>query len=131
LDAKEEPKVPEILDSKLCSELIDDPTEESGACRSEDDVVDVDEQVRHLAAMVVHKQRRVGESLFEPHGAQMSPESIEPGPGRLLEAIEGLGEEANMIRVLLINEPSRLMAVELFGDLAVQERVLDVELVHR
>jgi hypothetical protein len=61
----------------------------------------------------------------------MSPESIEPGPGRLLEAIEGLGEEANMIRVLLINEPSRLMAVELFGDLAVQERVLDVELVHR
>jgi hypothetical protein len=49
---------------------------------------------------------------------------------RLLQAIEGLVESAHQLRVHGVNEASGLRAVDSLGECAIEEGVLDVELVH-
>jgi hypothetical protein len=49
---------------------------------------------------------------------------------RLLQAVEGLVEPAHQLRVHRINEADGLRAVDRLGECAVEEGVLDVELVH-
>jgi MoxR-like ATPase len=47
----------------------------------------------------------------------------------LAETIQGLGEEADVIWVLGVNESSGLTTVDALGEVAVQERILDIKLV--
>lgn len=61
----------------------------------------------------------------------MSPKALEPGAGRLLEAIEGFDEQTHMVGAARVDETYRLVTVHTFGKLTMQECVLDVELVHR
>jgi len=50
----------------------------------------------------------------------------------LLEAVEGLDEEANVVRPSVIDEARRLLTIDyVFHQVVVEEGVLDVELVYR
>jgi hypothetical protein len=55
---------------------------------------------------------------------------VVPRSQRLLQAIEGLVEPAHQLRVRGVNEAGGLRAVDSLGECAVEEGVLDVELVH-
>jgi hypothetical protein len=56
---------------------------------------------------------------------------LKPRPRCLLESIEGLDEEVDMIRLSVVDEARRLLTVHAFRQMAMEERVLDVELVDR
>jgi hypothetical protein len=55
---------------------------------------------------------------------------VVPCSRRLFQAVEGLVEPAHQLRVRGVNEGSGLRAVDGLGDCAMEEGVLDVELVH-
>ena len=54
----------------------------------------------------------------------------ELGPRCLFEVVQRLHQEADMIRVVLVDEFGRLMIIDAFRQVAVEERVFYVELVH-
>jgi hypothetical protein len=56
----------------------------------------------------------------------MCDEAVEPCPGSLTKAVEGAGQEADVIRLCWINEAGWLLAVDLLTQVAVQERVGDI-----
>jgi hypothetical protein len=55
---------------------------------------------------------------------------VVPCSRHLFQAVEGLVEPAHQLRVRGVNEGSALRAVDGLGDCAMEEGVLDVELVH-
>jgi hypothetical protein len=55
---------------------------------------------------------------------------VVPCSWRLLLATQGLVELAHQLRVSRVNEAGRLRQVDRHGECAVEEDVLDVELVH-
>jgi hypothetical protein len=56
---------------------------------------------------------------------------VVPRSRHLLQAVEGLVEPAHQLRVRRVNKANRLRVVDGLGECAVEEDVLDVELVHR
>jgi hypothetical protein len=56
---------------------------------------------------------------------------VVPRSRRLLHAVEGLVEPAYQLRVRRVNKAGGLRAVDGLGECAVEESVLDIELVHR
>jgi len=59
----------------------------------------------------------------------MRDEAVEPRAWSLTEAVEGAGEQANVIRPCWISDAGGLLAVDLFPQVTVQERIGNVELV--
>jgi hypothetical protein len=55
---------------------------------------------------------------------------VVPHSRRLLQAVEGLVEPTQQLRVSRVNEVGRLRAVDHLRECAVEEGILDVELVH-
>jgi hypothetical protein len=55
---------------------------------------------------------------------------VVPRSRRLLQALEGLVELAHQLRMRRVNEADGLRAVDDLGECAMEEGVLDVELVH-
>jgi hypothetical protein len=55
---------------------------------------------------------------------------VVPRSRRLLQALEGLVELAHQLRMRRVNEADGLRAVDGLGECAMEEGVLDVELVH-
>lgn len=84
-----------------------------------------------MYALLVDEQGAVGARRGEAQAMKMVAETLEPCPRRLLESIEGLDEQADMIGAVGVDETSRLMAVDAFRQIAVQECILDVELMNR
>ena len=58
-------------------------------------------------------------------------DALVPGAGRLLQSIQGPREQAHVIRVGGVDEADGLLAVDLLGEMTVEEGVGDVHLVHR
>jgi hypothetical protein len=56
---------------------------------------------------------------------------VVPRSRRLLQAVERLLEPTHQIMVHMVNEAGGLRAVDCLGECALEEGVLDVELVHR
>ena len=67
----------------------------------------------------------------ESDGAGDICEPMKPGPRRLFQAVQRTLELADETRMFLVDEAGRLIAVNLFVEEAVQERILDVKLMHR
>jgi hypothetical protein len=57
-------------------------------------------------------------------------EALKPRPWRLLESIGGLAQETVVVRACWIHEAGRLLAVHGLSEVAMKERVLDVEVVN-
>jgi hypothetical protein len=97
---------------------------------SEDDVVDVLQQVSSVDATAVDEQRGIRLDLHEAQGDQVGGKAVVPRSRRLLQPVEGLVEPTHQLRVRGVNKASRLRAVDGLGECAVEEGVLDVELVN-
>jgi hypothetical protein len=80
--------------------------------------------------MMVDKQRRVGLGLHEAQCHEVRSQSGVPRPRGLLEAVEGPVEPADHVRARGVHKARRLTTVDGLGEGAVQEGVLDVELVN-
>lgn len=111
--------------------MINHVAQQCGGQRSEDDVVGIHEKICHVCPAFVDEQRAVGAGHSEAHGEEVVAEPQESRPWRLLDSIERLDKQANMVGVFFVDEAGGLMAVDAFGKFAVEECILDVELVHR
>jgi hypothetical protein len=120
----------EVLHRKLLLERCSGTLEKIWAQGGENDVVDVEQQVRSVDAAAVDEQRGVRLGLHEAQGDQVGEEAVIPCLWRLLQTIEGLVEPAHQLRVCGVNEAGGLRAVDYLEECAVKEGVLDVELVH-
>jgi hypothetical protein len=67
LDAEEVVQRTQVLHCECALQTIDDTMEKRQGRRRQDDVIDVEEEIRHAGAMLVHEQRRV-----RPCGAEAS-----------------------------------------------------------
>jgi hypothetical protein len=72
------------------------------------------------------EQRRIGARLDEPERRDVPNEAHEPGSWRLTKAVEGFGQQADMIWSFRIFEAWRLAAEHAFVDIAMQERVRNI-----
>jgi hypothetical protein len=81
--------------------------------------------------MLVDEERHVGAHGREPDVAQLAGEWLVPGSWCLLEPVQKFDEEANMVGMGVVDEAGRLEAIDPFSQLAMQECILDVELVDR
>jgi hypothetical protein len=66
----------------------------------------------------------------KPRETKVGGKAEVPCPRRMLQAIEGLVEPAHQLRVRRVNKAGRLRAVDRLGECAMEESVLNVELVH-
>jgi hypothetical protein len=97
----------------------------------EDDVVDVEEEVRCIQTVTEDEQRRVRPGLDKTLRTQEGGETTVPSPGGLLEAVEGLVELVDQVGVSRVDKPNGLGAVDRLRQGAVEEGVRHVELVDR
>jgi hypothetical protein len=102
----------------------------SGGCR-EHNVVDVEQEVDSVVAAPVDEQGRVRLGLNEADGGQVRGEATVPSPWRLLEAVQGPVQPADQIRTVSVDEAGGLAAVDCLRQSAVEEGILDIELMDR
>lgn len=67
---------------------------------------------------------------MEADGADEGSEPREPGARPLLEVVEGLVKEAYMVGVVGVDEPGRLLAVDVLGEVTMQEGIVHVHLMN-
>lgn len=130
LDAEEEVNWTKVLHGELKTKLIDDAVKELGRGGSKNDVVDVEEQMGFGGAMMKHEQGAVGLGRREAELLQMRGESLKPGARHLLEAVERFAKQTDGIWLCWIDEADRLLTEDLLRQIAMEEGVLDVELVN-
>jgi hypothetical protein len=80
---------------------------------------------------VLDEERDVRLGLLKAHGGQVGGEAVVPSSRRLLQAVEGLIEPAQQLRVSWVNEANRLGGIDRLNEGVMEEGVFDVELVHR
>jgi hypothetical protein len=102
----------EVLHCELLLESCSGTLEKLRARGGEDDVVDVEQQVSSVGAAAVDEQRGVRLGLHEAHGDQVGGEAVVPRSRHLLQAVEGLVESAQQLRVRGVNEAGGLRAVD-------------------
>jgi hypothetical protein len=61
----------------------------------------------------------------------MAVERLEPRARRLFQSMQGLGQEAHMVGMIVVDEAHMLLIVDTLGEITVQEHILHVQLVHR
>jgi hypothetical protein len=98
-DAEEVVERAEVLHRKLLLESCSGTLEKIWAQGGENDVVDVEQQVRSVDAAAVDEQRGVRLGLHEAQGDQVGEDAVIPCSWRLLQTIEGLVEPAHQLRV--------------------------------
>jgi hypothetical protein len=79
----------------------------------------------------VGEEGHVRLGLNEADGGQVGGEATVPAPRRLLEAVQGAVQPTNQIRTSGVNEVGGLAAVDSLRESAVEEGILDVELMDR
>jgi hypothetical protein len=121
----------DVLHHKLLLESCSGMLEKLQSQGGEDDVVDIEQQVSSVDATVVDEHRGVRLDRHEAQRDQVGGEAVVPHSRRLLQAVKGLVEPTHQLRVSSVNEADGLRAVDRLKEGAVEEGVLDVELVHR
>jgi hypothetical protein len=119
----------EVLHCELLLESCSGTLEKLRPRGSEDDV-NVEQQVSSVGVTAVDEQRGVRLGLHEAQGDQVGGDAMVPHSRHLLQAVEGLVELTHQLRVRGVNEVGRLRAVHCLRECAMEEGVLDVELVH-
>jgi hypothetical protein len=120
----------EVLHRELLLKSCSGTLETLRARGGEDDVANVEQQVSSVGVAVVDEQRGIRLGLHEAQGDQVGGEAVVPRSRHLLQAVEGLVEPTHQLRVRGVNEADRLRAVDGLGECAMEEGILDVELVH-
>jgi hypothetical protein len=112
-DAEEEGEISKVGHRELAMELVGEMTKKVAAGGGEDDVVHVEQEISHLITPAKNKQRDIAFGSNEPDVMHIVGEALVPRPRGLLEAIEGLVKPTNMLRMSVIDEAGRLLAVHL------------------
>lgn len=102
----------------------------SGVASREQNVIDIDQKHGGMVTRVGNEERQVvvgcGKSHGEKHGAKFG----ETGSEGLFETINGFGEKADMIRMIRVNEARWLSHEDLFGEIPIEESIMDVKLTY-
>jgi hypothetical protein len=88
-------------------------------------------RTRTSLAAPVDEQGRVRLGLDEADGGQVGGEATVPSPWRLLEAVKGPVQPADQIRTVGVDEAGGLAAVHSLRQSAMEEGILDIELMDR
>ena len=81
--------------------------------RTQHHVVDV-EKIRHGRATAKHEQRRIGARCDKADDVEETYDPCEQGPRCLPKTIQGLGEEADCIRLCRVDEADGLLEQHAF-----------------
>jgi hypothetical protein len=84
-----------------------------------------------VVAAPIDEQGRVRLGLDEADGGQVGGKATVPCPWRLLEAVQGLVQPADQIWTVSVDEASGLAAVDSLRQSAMEEGILDIELMDR
>jgi hypothetical protein len=122
---------PKILHSKFLLERGNDAVEQRLARGGENNVIHIEEQISSLTPIVVYEQRGVRLGHREPKSLQEGSESRVPSPWCLLEPVERFVEPADQVRTRRIHETGRLTAVDRLSQSAMEEGILDIQLMQR
>ena len=95
-----------------------------------DDVINIEEQVGRVSATAVDKQRSVRLGLHKTKRDQMRGEAAVPSTGSLLETVERLVQTTDKVGPGRILESEGLSCKHGLCQGAMEEGVLDIELVY-
>jgi len=82
-----------------------------------------------VTALFVDKERGVRDRGDEAQGADVAGEALVPRPRGLLEAIQGLLQQADMIWRSWVDKTRRLLAVDRLLQMAMKKSIFHVELM--
>ena len=129
LDPEEVVQRTKVLHGKLGAEASRELTEKLGRGSSQDDIVDVEQQVSRPNSVLVDEQRGIRAGGHEAKLLKEGSDPLVPSTRGLLEPIERAREQAHVIRLGGVDEADRLLAVDLLGKVAMKKRVGDIHLV--
>ena len=124
-------EIPEVGHGELAVKQLRDVLKKAGCRRSEDDVVDVQQEVGEVISMAKYEEGHIRLGRDEAETMSVVGEALIPRSRSLLEAVERLVEAANMLGMSRVGEAGRLLAVHLLVKIAVKKGVLDVQLMNR
>jgi hypothetical protein len=122
-------EVAHIRHGELRAEFSHDVLKKSRGRCGEDDVIDVEQQVLHT--LLVNKEAGVKGGGGETKLTKKRVETLVPRPRSLLESIQGLLEQADVIRSGSVDETRQLLAVDSLFKVAMKKGILHVQLVER
>jgi hypothetical protein len=111
--------------------LIGDVLKKASARGGEDDVLDVEQQVGQVVTTTNNEEGHVALRSNEAKPMSIVRKLLVPRPGALLQAVERLVEQADVLGLSRIDEARWLLTVDRLVKIAVQESVLNVELMNR
>lgn len=120
-----------ILHGEGAAQLADDMLQQCRHGGGEHNVVDAEEQPRSGSASPENKQGSVRPGCNKAEREEVRGEPLVPRSWSLSQAIQRLVQKANMIWTRAVDEARWLLAIDSFPELAMQESVLDIQLVHR
>ena len=77
----------QVLNSKLSTETISKPAKELKSACCQDDVVNIEQQICRVCALVINKQRSIGACRAEAELVKERCDALVPGMRSLLEPI--------------------------------------------
>ena len=80
---------------------------------------------------MINKQGGIGPCGPEPLLLEEGRDPLVPGPRCLLQPVERTGEQAHMVRIVGVDETSRLLTEHLLVEMAMQESIRHIDLVDR
>ena len=108
-----------------------DVLKKTSAGSGEDNIVHIEKQISQVVAPSKDKQGDVALRGDEAETVRVVSTALVPSPRSLLEAIEGLVEPTDMLRMIRVDEARWLLAVDHLVKITMEKGVLDVELVYR
>jgi hypothetical protein len=112
-------------------ETLCKPSKEKVSRSGDDDVVHIQKDVGKLLSMAIDEEGHIRLGGDEPKPMREVGKALVPRPGRLLEPVERLAETTDIVRTTSVNKAGRLLTVDLLIKSAMEEGVLDVQLVNR
>jgi len=124
-------EIPKVCHSELRVKLINDALKKNWRRGSKDDVVDIQEQICSVAALMIHEEGDIRRCRRKPKLTHVSGKTLEPRPRRLLQAVERALKKADMIRSSRINKTRRLLTVNSLLKMSMKKSILHVQLSNR
>jgi hypothetical protein len=98
---------------------------------SENNVVDVQQEVSHILSSAKNKQGDITHRSNKPQAMSIVRETLVPGSRSLLEAVQGLVKPTNMSRMHGVDKARRLLTIDLLVKIPMKKCILDVQLMNR
>jgi hypothetical protein len=80
---------------------------------------------------VENEERRVSLGLSEANTSDVSGEVLEPDTWSFSKTVERSGEKTDVVRPVWIDKASRLLTIDVVGEVAMKKGIGDVQLVRR